>query len=1463
MCACTGKFVGTEDEIEIMAHVNTGESMTGDLPSTEARSNQDIGRLAVRRIFELEGVGDDHNKGQHKEMLDEIFKKSSQTLVYRGYSDDPRNTNEAWVETTAWHVHCPAASDLTQVLDRGTSKRNTAEVCWMDVVVTTKSASADSSTRLEFEDANGNRYDLFASHRELIELAVFGNVLGNRDMPFEYNGVNDEPEGDHSEIVTLNENHSHYILCDNSTRGRFGVEVNLRAELEIFMSCYNADARRMSIEDLTEYFCNCVDESNLHINDTSCEAGSRSLPVALDTELTTIPVVRTASDGVTKQTYSISVVKKHVERSVLSSSTAIAMNESADFASPIQSAERLVEQKQKAVGSSSVFSLNGYDITGLSVRDANGGVVDFHPAEAFDPAVTMYTIVVPTSVDSVTVTASVKAAQKKCIYRTIPIVMLCYGGGPQTLRMLRSVGSTPIIVVRGSSRSAQFIESWIEAETAKFENRKNPEAVMQLTHQQRKQAKYELRADFASVQRPPTTYRDVAALSEKPKWWNVDSFLDALQKLAAHEHLHFFDINQTTTVRTKKKVRLNPLLPPLLDSIVKSTQVMDSVKLPLSIRLDDEKDVKTLCDRQGIAMGLGQTDITRDSRLIIFAAFHDRARVAERLLETGFDISQLDQLIVVELQRMLDEPKLIQSNSPPSWWVKQQFKIDADPELISLRWRKTADKKSVFRQIDWEMLQSLAGWTFLVKTTEPQDYWDHTMVVEQLSCIYIEGQLPPHGLMKRTFAVVSPESEKGKIMIAADEFVQNQGDGGLVKCVFSVTNHADKPNADEQPTVVHAELTPIFKDNVTEWLPLRSEVKFRFPRFASTERKRVAQAFQNWLAPVDGSSVVLDPNRPMHELHRLYWAIRSNRPKMANMLMRRCHLPIVAGLFSSYLYQTQRLPRNYIPDANLKTRYRPEYMKTAAEAYACDILDNAELSGSNAAFDEFLFYPLSSETDPSSSFTEFVAKKRDQIANANLRSAMILMDVDQDSQITNLDLALKAESKLFMSQAGVTQFLRMLWLRPSDNGSFVQQQMPEWTRLSRPSVKGLLKIVGFAAFLILYAIFLANVPERGYVMPLTRIEATFWVWTLTLVVNEIAEARDDFDSLLLYLQGSGNAVDCVIILVFATAFVCRLIAASQMASVELNDDLSAYYDPDSSSGIKSSFAADLMVGLLCGNVIFCCLRMIMLLSMLQRVGVMVIIAKRIIQQDILPFLVFAILTVAAFESSAFFFSWVLQDDYNPGSLFMFFTGVGDFQSTSLQTSPSYLPWWDQERRRTTVWWMATGFQFVFFVLTIVILMNLLIAMMADTFSSVASNAEAEYQMQFAKLVKECYESTVFPVPINVLEHAINSFAAFKRRRRQRQGQHLATPAMTSGSGSGTVTDADRNVDAEGMIESEDAKFRWGKHYGWPASSLPFQLEMAMRKVVVREETDKAMLKVGQNAMPTPASTRDNGAKGSA
>jgi hypothetical protein len=89
---------------------------------------------------------------------------------------------------------------------------------------------------------------------------------------------------------------------------------------------------------------------------------------------------------------------------------------------------------------------------------------------------------------------------------------------------------------------------------------------------------------------------------------------------------------------------------------------------------------------------------------------------------------------------------------------------------------------------------------------------------------------------------------------------------------------------------------------------------------------------------------------------------------------------------------------------------------------------------------------------------------------------------------------------------------------------------------------------------------------------------------------------------------------------------------------------------------------------------------------------------------------------------------------------------------------------------------------------------------ADTYSKIQVNAEAEYQMKFARLVKEYYEAPVLPVPLSVVERGINWVM--------------------------------------GEIPLDSGDLSWGKHYTWPASTLPFQLELAMRKVAVKKEQEK-------------------------
>lgn len=98
--------------------------------------------------------------------------------------------------------------------------------------------------------------------------------------------------------------------------------------------------------------------------------------------------------------------------------------------------------------------------------------------------------------------------------------------------------------------------------------------------------------------------------------------------------------------------------------------------------------------------------------------------------------------------------------------------------------------------------------------------------------------------------------------------------------------------------------------------------------------------------------------------------------------------------------------------------------------------------------------------------------------------------------------------------------------------------------------------------------------------------------------------------------------------------------------------------------------------------------------------------------------------------------------------------------------------------------------------------------MADTYTNVTANAEAEYQLQKAKIIKEMFSDTVLPVPLNILEHGINRLMSERMDRAMHDNHAL----------------------------------QWGKHYTWPASRLANQLAMAMKIVRVTEQTRKARRK---------------------
>ena len=744
-----------------------------------------------------------------------------------------------------------------------------------------------------------------------------------------------------------------------------------------------------------------------------------------------------------------------------------------------------------------------------------------------------------------------------------------------------------------------------------------------------------------------TTYEMAAQMPDKPKWWDVGVFVDCLQKLGQHEHLDFFRLDQSISVDTRKDFRNNPLLPTMLNSILDSARVKTAVKLPLAVRLDDVIGVKNLCKLQGIAVKpkIGE-ELTADARLLIYAAFNDQAKVVGMLLDAGFDVSQLDGLIALELQRALDEKQIVSENEPPPHWVKQQLAAGVEKAVLKTRWAKLPmdaapgqpGKMDWWRALTWDMLPHVAGWTFKVDRVEGTDgrqlragndgsdanpgrQWPRTgLVLQQVKCCYRAGYWRGNGaVQEREFFVCAPEEMRGQRFHAVDEVpaAGRSRSMSLGQSLYIGRQVAGRAQTNQESITCifeqdgctwRASLTPQYKDNMTAWLPMDSDCRFRFPvgLEGRLEKNLVQESFFHWLRkepeqsdkdPHEWEAREWEsdedhphPNFQMDELHRIYWAIRTNRSKLAEVLIRRCRLPIVAGLFAAYIFRKQALPKNFIPDTQLKTKHMPLEMRRSSERYACEILDHADFQGSLAAFDEYVFWGTDEEDGPH--FKRFKRRIKDRRENANVRAALMLMNQDSVSEITNIDLALAANSKVFMGQAGVTQFLNTLWKAPSNNGNFTDAWMSRRVgRFSSPRYKCYYSIVGYLAFMALYISVVLSMPGLHENLVFTGREVVFWGWEFVFILREISEATDDFDSFRQYLRGSGNALDLVIISVFVTAFFFRLLISSSGA--------------EDAPGWMA-----VMLGLLCLDLVLCSFRLVTMLRCWRPIGITTIITTK-------------------------------------------------------------------------------------------------------------------------------------------------------------------------------------------------------------------------------------------------------------
>ena len=121
-------------------------------------------KTKARELFEEKVLGQSEERADEKArarlstMLDELFARVDQNVVYTGYVDDPRNTDNAWVETTAYHFHCtrelggmlPLSGGIDEKYDKAHLKSH-----WLDA-----------------DDDSAEYNSLFGNHKLLVDRVV-------------------------------------------------------------------------------------------------------------------------------------------------------------------------------------------------------------------------------------------------------------------------------------------------------------------------------------------------------------------------------------------------------------------------------------------------------------------------------------------------------------------------------------------------------------------------------------------------------------------------------------------------------------------------------------------------------------------------------------------------------------------------------------------------------------------------------------------------------------------------------------------------------------------------------------------------------------------------------------------------------------------------------------------------------------------------------------------------------------------------------------------------------------------------------------------------------------------------------------------------------------------------------------------------------------------------------------------
>ena len=888
-----------------------------------------------------------------------------------------------------------------------------------------------------------------------------------------------------------------------------------------------------------------------------------------------------------------------------------------------------------------------------------------------------------------------------------------------------------------------------------------------------------------------------------------------LDDIVAYPGLYFFELDQSTSG--------NDLLDLMIRSLVDSPVIMTDVKIPLALQYDAVDAIRELLSRGGITVRLqdgAASERLTDARPMLFAAYYDKAETVRHLLDFGVEKHALDRLILCELRAdalsqaqrsaFLSRSHLAEA---PAWWRGTQEE-----------WRRLEHDERVAAY-----LPEPVGWQ------EHRDgAWEHLERDDQ-----IDFHLFEHSAVTWTKLFGPPKRAASRSHDLAND-------------VVTATLPLASPGMYSSPELFrggHSLLSQRRTETAfSNWMDPEARAESNLSRAGSVDVLSVSGP-QSWALWQEDYGRLYDhaKQQPLSDIHRLFWAVATRRYKLARLLWERACDPVAAAFAAAYFFRN-------LPDAHMNEDDR-EGFANQYDALATAVIKRfqevADSKQETSFLQQFLYFASTEDgkethdgaaapggrpslrrlwSMPGESMRNLIAGNKSidtgrakagvhplygclsasqRHKNAAIRDALMLMGFE-GLEPTRLDMAVTARCKMVLSLDSVEEFMDRLWSRPT----YGRTRVLERVLLGgvAPRLKCVAHICFESLFLLLFvAVFFGLEPNRAGVSWAPSagvpIECCFWFWVATLVLEELRQLYHAGRS-SLYIASSVNKLDVVVMAIFLAAFVFHII--------ELRPA------PGSESGewVRQLHAGShrIMHGLLCVDVILVAVRLLyMLAAVSRRLAILLIMSKRMISQDVRPFLVFAAFVVVSFELAAYHFSHTLQVSHRFLSFFDLVLDVGELDGIDPR-GPFY-----SERLEWDVpslsWRMWLGlFKVVYVIVAVVVLMNLLIAMMSNTYSRIQEQSTTEWRLLFAELVKEYSETPLLPPPFSVLQYSGAALAKLALRCRRQDGSaaRLASTPLT-----------------------EVARVKgctWGRHLS-PTTSfmLSFQLDVAQAEALAQQK----------------------------